>query len=83
MGLGMYFSYLCLFTAFFYNLYLAPGARYALFPAKSGSSKKDDNRTVPRPKRENVICGGEDTVPNAAFSFFLVFLVSVLQWPLQ
>jgi hypothetical protein len=57
MGLGMYFSYLCLFTAFFYNLYLAPGARYALFPDKSGSSKKDDNRAFLKPKRENVICG--------------------------
>ena len=65
----MYFSYLCLFAVFFYNLYLAPGARYALFPAKAGKSEKDGTPDLGH-KRENRICGGEGTIVelNAALS---------------
>lgn len=50
MGLGMYFSYLVLFAMFFYTLYLAPGARYALF-----DRRKDE--TYPAVKPEDQICG--------------------------
>jgi len=56
MGLGMYFTYLVLFAMFFYQLYLAPGARYAIFKQKEKTSEKKEKQEL---KIEDKVCGVE------------------------
>lgn len=64
MGLGMYSSYLVLFARFFYKLYLAPGARYALFESKK---KKDDSHPIL--KTEDQVCGVDVSTQDSAGMF--------------
>eukprot|EP00040_Diaphanoeca_grandis_P027365 m.155661 g.155661 ORF g.155661 m.155661 type:complete len:314 (+) comp30948_c0_seq1:168-1109(+) len=61
MGLGMYFSYLVLFAKFFYNLYLAPGARYAIFKQKETKDEtpKQKENAQKELRLDDKVCGVE------------------------